>query len=751
MTLSVSNVRGNASITTYPILKKIKSGDIDQLLDVAHYDHVGCILKDSYRNDAHFESADVIFMDCDNDDSENPSDWLTPESLHETLCDVEFYAVGSRHNEIWKKDKSPRPRYHYYFPFKDQITDIDKIRHLKQEIARHFPMDKNALDASRCFFGVENPKGVYYPGERTIEDYLEEFHDDYSDDSGLTLTLDEVGAVWNGEPITQGYRHGTLVREAARILKRYGDCEQARNEYEKRLEACSPPYDLKDAERIWRDAVDFYNRTIKASSDYVSPEAYGKSLEPTDYSDLGQASVFTESYGEETKYNPSTDWLVYNGVKWEQSSLKAQDRVHRLTDAQIDEARKRIHEEQDALLKATEAGDTDEMKSATMRLASAKKYHAFVCGRRNSSRIKATLTEAQPKLEISTDALDADPFLLNMPTGCIDLRTGKVREHNSTDYFTKVTACDLSGENADTWTEFLKQITSGDTDTAHYLQQVAGMALIGHVYQEKLIVCYGQGGGGKSTFWNTLLKVLGDYGMTLSADILTTDTQRNKRPELAELRGRRLVVCGELEDGKRLDTGIMKRLVSTDVISAEQKYRDPITFVPSHSLVLFSNHLPRVGANDSGTWDRLAVIPFNARFRNTKNEVKNFSDVLFHEAGGALLRWMCEGAYEFIKSGYVLTESEAVKEITAEYRQDNDWLKRFVDSCCDVGRELSSPARALFERYIAYAEQCGEWHRSEREFKQAMIEAGYSQKRSMSGMSYLGVELLPVQSLSVTL
>ena len=72
--------------------------------------------------------------------------------------------------------------------------------------------------------------------------------------------------------------------------------------------------------------------------------------------------------------------------------------------------------------------------------------------------------------------------------------------------------------------------------------------------------------------------------------------KRNVKQEMAELKGKRLIIASELEEGTRLNTGMVKQLCSTDPIQAEKKYKDPFSFDPSHTLVLYTNHLPRVSA-----------------------------------------------------------------------------------------------------------------------------------------------------------
>ena len=68
-------------------------------------------------------------------------------------------------------------------------------------------------------------------------------------------------------------------------------------------------------------------------------------------------------------------------------------------------------------------------------------------------------------------------------------------------------------------------------------------------------------------------------------------------------------------------------MCSTDEIEAEKKYKDPFKYVPTHTMVLYTNHLPKVGASDDGTWRRLIVIPFGAKIQG-KTDIKNYTDYL---------------------------------------------------------------------------------------------------------------------------
>lgn len=214
-------------------------------------------------------------------------------------------------------------------------------------------------------------------------------------------------------------------------------------------------------------------------------------------------------------------------------------------------------------------------------------------------------------------------------------------------FITKQTGVDMSNDGEEIRQTALDTFFCGDRELVDYVQQIVGLSAIGKVYTEALIIAYGEGKNGKSTFWNTISKVLGTYSGNMSSDVLTTGKSRNIKPEMAELKGKRLVIASKTEDGQRLSSASIKQLCSTDEIYAEKKYKDPFSFTPSHTLVLYTNHLPKVGEIDKGTWRRLIVIPFDAKI-STNDDIKNYADYLFENAGGAILKWIVEGSKKII-------------------------------------------------------------------------------------------------------
>ena len=712
------------------------------LAAATQFDYVTAAYKNNYRSKDNFIRSDCLAMDCDNDFTEDPEQWITPEKLQELLPDVAFAVQYSRNNGKSKRGKAPRPKFHLLFPI-PEVTDPQAYAALKNQLQQTFSFfDSQALDAARFFYGTANPEVQLIDGTETIADFLDE---------NAFAALPE-----REEAIPEGSRNSTLSRFAGRVLKRCGVSEEAKKAFLDEAAKCNPPLSESELDHIWRSAIRFYQR-IKQQDGYIQPEDYAKECTylPEDFTDVGQARVLARVSAGELRYSPATDYIVYNGTHWEESKHGAQAVVQKLTDNQLTEAdtmAKRASKEladtgaTEVLAreskKKAEALFNENQAKAFKLFVKSQEYKKFALDRRKSRSIADTLKEARPLLAIRPQDLDADGTLLCTPAGTYDLRFGMagLREHRPEDFTTKITAVSPSTDGHDLWEQQLKLLFCDDQELIDYVQLVAGTACIGRVFIEQLIIAYGSGANGKSTFWNTLARIMGTYSGNLSADTLTMGNHRNVKPEMAELKGKRLVIASELEEGTRLNTATVKQLSSTDDVYAEKKYKDPFSFTPSHTLVLYTNHLPRVGAIDAGTWRRLIVVPFNAHIDSTQ-DVKNYAEYLYQNAGGAALAWMIEGARKVIEMGFKIKLPEVVVRAVAKYREENDWLGHFIEDCCEVGKGKSVASGELYIRYRNYCTENGEFIRSTAEFYAAMDNAGFTRKRTNKVRLLIGIGL----------
>lgn len=743
-TIYYSDVTGMPSNCNYPHKKEVI--DEASLKEAINHDYVCAEYKNSYRSGDNFIGSNCLPVDCDNDHSDNPEDWITPNDVMQAFPNVSFAIHYSRSNNKAKNGKTARPKFHVLFPI-DYETDATKYKEIKQKVNSIFPyFDSNALDAARFFFGTKEGKVEIYQGDMNLTQYLNAY--DFEET--------EMNRIPDGFVIKEGNRNSTLSHFAGRVIKKYGDTEKAYEVFMEKAALCDPPLEDEELITIWNSAKKFYKK-LSSQEGYVDPEQYNQefNLEPLDYSDVGQATVLAREYEKQLRYSPSTDFLVYNGSYWEESRSKAQAISQELTTKQLEEAEIGIKKLTDLMLKngawdilvsvgpkkAVDLFD-EEQKRVFKEYEAVTAYRKYAIKRRDSKYIYASLKEVSPMVEIKQDRLDSDEFLLNTPTATYDLRFGvdKKHEHSAEDYITKQTTIDPSNVGEDIWKDALNTFFCDDKDLIAYVQEVAGLSAIGKVHLEGLIIAYGGGRNGKSTFWNTISKILGTYSGNMSADTLTVGCKRNVKPEMAEIKGKRLVIAAELEEGMRFNTSNIKQLCSTDEIYAEKKYKEPFKFEPTHTLVLYTNHLPKVGAIDEGTWRRLIVIPFNAKIEGS-SDIKNYADYLYENAGGAILKWIMEGAKRVIDNGYHLTQPSVVKDAIKKYKENNDWFSQFLDECCEVDDSFSEKSGDVYSSYRDYCMRVGDYIRSTTDFYTALESAGFKRKRTSTARVISGLKL----------
>lgn len=731
-TLYTADCRENARNIRYPNPAAITSAA--DLKKATAYDHVCAQYADGIRKEANFQFSDVLPMDCDNDHSDNPNDWLTPERLAQQLPDVAFAATYSRHHMQAKGKYSARPRFHVFFPTA-ACTNAATHKAMKLRIQKALPFfDGNALDAARFLFGASG-EVFWQEGSLHIENWL------------LLQTA--------RRSIPQGQRNSTLSRMAAKLVKRFGVTEESYQKFLEKSAECEPPLPDEELETIWNSACKFGKKVAKQEG-YVAPEAYGKqSLIPDDFSDVGEARTFVEQYADEVAFTVATDYLRYNGTYWEESEHAVTLAMMEHTDVQLAEAEKQVEAALQTLehlgipREAAKTGgkkfrdSLDEAQTAAyQQYQYYSTFQAFVMKYRNVRNMTNALDAAKPIVLHNPEALDSNPMLLNTPGGTYYLPEGLNgwKPTDPVDLLTKVTAVVPSDTGKDLWEDALQLFFCGDQSLIDYVQMICGLCIVGKVYLEAMIIAYGDGRNGKSTFWNVIYKVLGSYSGNISADALTVNCKRNVKPEMAELKGKRMIIAAELQEGMRLNTSVVKQLCSTDPIFAEKKFKAPFHFEPSHTLVLYTNHLPKVGASDDGTWRRLIVIPFHAKIQGSK-DIKNYTQHLVDNAGGAVLSWLIEGARKVIAANYQITRPQCVLDAIGSYREGNDWLGNFINECCIVNKSYQEKSGELYNNYREYCIENGEYIRSTSDFYAALEQAGYKRKKMRDGKYIIGIQL----------
>ena len=292
LVLQTANVTADAKNCVYP--NRVGVTSAEELKEAVRFDHVCGEFTKNYRNISNFVKSNVIVMDCDNDHSDNPEDWITFEKLEELFDDISYAAAPSRHHMIEKDGKAARPKFHVYF----QIEETDDASHyaaIKRAIHKTYPFfDGNALDAARFIFGADAGEVVWHEGWLTIDEEVDPKEEAFDE---------EEESRYVGGSIVQGSRNKTLSHFAGRALKRFGETEKAKQVFLDEAAKCDPPLEKEELKTIWYSALKFFRNKVKSQPGYVAPDEYNAdfdagSLKPDDYSDIGQAKKLVQEYGD---------------------------------------------------------------------------------------------------------------------------------------------------------------------------------------------------------------------------------------------------------------------------------------------------------------------------------------------------------------------------------------------------------------------------------------------------------------------
>ncbi len=237
--------------------------------------------------------------------------------------------------------------------------------------------------------------------------------------------------------------------------------------------------------------------------------------------DLGNAKRLVERFGADLRYvPPQRSWVYWDGRRW---ALDQTGEIFRRAKETV------------RLIYAEAAGAS----SAGERKALAK--HAERSEAVGRIRAKIELAKTEPGIPVMPDQFDANPYLLNLLNGTLDLRTGELHPHRQKDLITKLAAVEYDRTaRCPMFTRFLAEITANDEELQRFIQKAIGYALTGDTKEQVIFFLWGVGANGKSTFVNVIQDMLNEYALQMTTETLVRKRERSATNDLARLRGARL-------------------------------------------------------------------------------------------------------------------------------------------------------------------------------------------------------------------
>ncbi|WP_326683036.1 DNA primase family protein [Streptomyces sp. NBC_01237] len=400
-----------------------------------------------------------------------------------------------------------------------------------------------------------------------------------------------------------------------------------------------------------------------AHSHPAAPEqADTAGLLPDTLTDRGSAKLFASLHSNRFRHVPGLGWYQWSGSRWQ------------------------LDENECVLWAAGEMAESLALSDPSgAHTAAALRLHR----RRalSTSGIRAMLVQARsaPGMVLSAGVLDADPYVLCTPAGVVDLRSGVLRVPDpDRDFHSRSTSIGPRRMPTPRWDRFLTD-TFGDDDQGaemiRFLHLLLGYSLTGDVGAQVMPFLFGSGKNGKSVLLDVLIKLLGDYADAAPPGFLMARPFEGHPTDLAELHGRRVIVCSEVKPGDRFDEARVKLLTGGDRIKARRMRQDFFSFAPTHKLWLLGNHRPEVGTGGYAFWRRMRLIPFE-RVVSDHRKIDNLADILVTEEGPGILNWLITGAHHYLNSPRDLTGPETVRIATTAYAETEDHTGRFLNECC---------------------------------------------------------------------
>jgi putative DNA primase/helicase len=432
--------------------------------------------------------------------------------------------------------------------------------------------------------------------------------------------------------------------------------------------------------------------------------------------DTGNARRLVHYTGDIIRYVPEwATWLVWDGVRWSPDGLGVVVEFMKViaTQNMIEEAQTVTNEDRrQHLLKWAMASES-------------------------VSRIKAAIELAKTDVDVavSAETLDTEKWLLTCLNGTLDLKTGELRPARQDDLITKLVPFEYDpAAKCPQFEKFLDWALCGRAGLVDFVQRALGYSMTGDVSERKMFFLHGQGQNGKSTLLKTFRRILGDYAAKADAATFMLDPKNSgdaATPSLARLKGARMINSAEMEDGMAMAESLVKDWIGDDSVTARHLYERKVEFWPEFKFWISSNYLPTVSAVDQAVWDRLRLIPFDARISEEDKDLELY-DKLLEEAPG-ILAWAVRGLIAWHARHLNVDVPVEVLAAGAQYREDMDFFKHFLEDL-PAGQDWG-----LQDMQEAYTE----WSKTNRakrlnaiQFKTYMTQHGYTVKTVKGARSW---------------
>jgi putative DNA primase/helicase len=456
----------------------------------------------------------------------------------------------------------------------------------------------------------------------------------------------------------------------------------------------------------------------------VDPPTNGNGHPPPDRAnpfactDMANGERLAKQHGTELRYDLSRGFRCWDEKRWGLDPLAAVRRAKKTVRA--------------ILLEAANA-PTD---------ADAKALSQWAVKSAGNDRIKAMveLAKSEPGIAADGEQFDADPMLLNVANGTLDLRTGILRRHNRADLITKLAPVEYDPDaRCPTFERFLEQILPG-AELRAFVQCAIGYSLTGLTHERCFFIAYGSGDNGKTTLLETLQHMLGrdEYAHRTPTETLLPRHRGAIPNDVARLKGLRFVFASETEEGQKLAVAFIKDITGGDTVAARFMRAEWFDFTPEFKLWLATNHRPVIRDSNKAIWNRIRLIPFLVTIPKADQDPE-LPRKLLKELPG-ILAWSVRGCLAWQEQG--LNSPEPVRQATDDYRTEMDLLADFLEERCIRTPKARAATGDLYRSFAEWCATFGEKIISHKAFAKELELRGLKKGRTGTTRFWEGLGLI---------
>jgi P4 family phage/plasmid primase-like protien len=290
--------------------------------------------------------------------------------------------------------------------------------------------------------------------------------------------------------------------------------------------------------------------------------------------------------------------------------------------------------------------------------------------------------------------------LINLSNGMLDVEAKKLLPHDKKYYSRIQIPIEYKPEaDAPRFRHFLLEIFKDDPKKALTIQEFAGYILLPKIFIHSCLFLLGSGGNGKSVLINTISKLVGRENIT-ALEL----HQFSDKFLLGTLRNKLLNISTEVQTKSVVDDSIFKQVISGDLVQADVKFKDPITFRPIAKHIFSMNDIPVITDRTHAFKRRLIVVKFNQVFEGRVAD-KFLEDKLSKELPG-ILNWALEGLSRILKNNQVFC-SDQMERDKDEFLRSLNPVRNFVEELCKLGEGFSAYRDELFQEYQQWSKDSG--------------------------------------------